>query len=430
MLVADDDTAVVQALTQALSHRGHQVTGVSTGAEALSALRTRPFDVALLDISMPSPDGLELLRAISDDAARPEVVIMTGEASIDTAVQAMRLGAIAYLSKPYRMGELDAVVQRAMERRRLTSENQRLRARLARVDGASPLASRSAAMRAVLAVAEQAAGGSAPMLVIGPAGVGKTALAEHLHQRSPRATAPFVVVTAGEMRGPHAAELLFGRVARGSASAAPAALSSAGTVYLTEVGALSAAVQRRLARALHTGSYRPEGGTELSPVRARVIVGSREPLEQLRPAVASDLIAELGSVRIELPPLLARREDIGPLAEAYVRSATDDERRLASEAVERLRAYDWPGNIAELRAVLDGALVVSPDRELAASDLPLGTPSALPLEEVERRHIAAVLRATDWHQGRAAEALGISPKTLYRKIREFGFQRPGSEAGV
>jgi DNA-binding NtrC family response regulator len=379
---------------------------------------------------MPAPDGLEVLRAVADDPGRPEVVIMTGDASVDSAVQAMRLGAIAYLTKPYRMPELDAVVGRALERRRLTSEVLRLRSRVVHRDGADPLRTTTAAMRAVLAAADAAAEGDAPVLIVGPGGAGKHALAERLHAGGPRRYAPFLVLSAGELSAPEAVERVFGRAARGAQGELPGALAAPGTVYLADVTALGATLQRRLARALAAGEFRPEGATVAQPLRARVVAGTRRAPESLGGGLAAELLRELSRVRVTLPPLKERRADIAMLAGAYVAAATDGERLLDDAALAALTAHDWPGNADELRAVLDTALAVAPGRVLAAGDLALGAPTALPLAEVERRHIGLVLQACDWHQGRAAEALGISPKTLYRKIREYGFRRPESAEGA
>ncbi len=427
LLVADADHALASVLVQALEARGHRVTRSATGADALAALQRSPFDVALLDIRLPSPDGLELLRALATDHAAPEVVITTDESSVDAAVQAMRLGALAYLSKPYRMAELDALLARALERRRLLSAQVVVQHDRARFDAAHPLETRYAPLRAVLAVAEHVAGGDGTVVLTGPAGVGKRALALTMHLRSPRAHASFVTVDRGTLESPHAAVALFGQVARGASGAQLGALGSTGTVFVADICALELSMQRRLARALQTGSFRPEGGVDPAPLRARLIVAARDPLSAPSASVHPELVRELGDIRLELPGLASRPEDIGPLAEAYVAAVSGGTRRLSREAVALLRAHQWPGNVLELRGVLDVALAVARRRVLEPGDLVVGAPLTQPLAVVERRHIVAVLEATGWHQGRAADALGISPKTLYRKIREFGLHRPGRE---
>jgi len=427
ILVADADHALADVLVHALEARGHRVTRATSGAEALAALRRLPLDIALLDIRLPSPDGLELLRAIADDAARPEVVITTGESSIDAAVQAMRLGALAYLAKPYRMAELEALVARALERRRLLSVQADSQGDRLRLEAASPLETRYAPLKAVLAVADQVAEGEGPVVLSGPAGVGKRALALAMHRRSPRAHASFVTLDRGALLSPQAAVGLFGQVARGSTAAVTGALGTAGTVFLADLSALEPSLQRRLARALETGAFRPEGGIDPVPVRARVMVAVRAPLDTETAAVHPDLVRQLGDIRLELPALAHRPDDIVPMAESYVAAVSGGTRTLGPDAAARLRAHQWPGNVLELRGVLDVALAVSRHRILVADDLVLGTPLTQPLASVERRHIVAVLEATGWHQGRAADALGISPKTLYRKIREFGLRRPARE---
>ncbi len=427
VLVADADLGVAEALVEALEARGHRVTRASSGAEALAALRRVPLDLALLDIQLPSPDGLALLHAVAHDAAPPEVVITTGATSVDAAVQAMRLGALAYVSKPYRMAEVEALVSRALERRRLVSAHAVLQTARARFDAAHPLETRHAPLRAVLAAAEQIAMGDGPVVLTGPAGVGKRALALTMHLRSPQAHAAFVTVDRGMLASAHAAVALFGQAAHGALPAVAGALRSTGTVFLADVSVLEVSLQRRLARALDTGTFQPEGGGDPLPLRARVMVAGREPLDAAAATVHPELAQQLGDVRLELPALAERPDDIVPLAESYVTAVSGGTRALSRAAAERLRSHHWPGNVLELRSVLDVALSVARRRLLEAGDLAVGSPLSQPLAVVEQRHIVSVLEASGWHQGRAADALGISPKTLYRKIREYGLRRPTRE---
>ena len=430
ILIAEDEESLARVIAQHLTRSGHACTVVTGGRDALAALHRQSFDLALLDIAMPSPDGLEVLRTVQHEVDRPEVVIMTGNGTIDTAVQAMKLGAFAYLSKPYRMAELDVVVARALERRALEHENAHLRDRVARNELATPLATTYAPLRAVLEMAERAAATDDPVLIVGPAGVGKYALARSVHRRSPRGRGPFVAITVAELRTPDAARRLFGRAARDGEVVTPAALSTTGTLYLGDLTALSGPLQARLARALATGAFRAEAGAMPWPVRARVVAAIRGTFEDATARLHPELATRLGAVRVVLPPLVERRDDIEGLAMAFVHEASAGAVTVAPSALAALRAHDWPGNASEVRAVLARALAAIPAGELTARDLPIGAPSRMPLDEVERRHIAMVLEAEGWHQGRAADILGISPKTLYRKIREYGMQRPSAGGGA
>jgi two-component system NtrC family response regulator len=285
-------------------------------------------------------------------------------------------------------------------------------------------------LHAVFSVAIAAAAGDAPMLIVGPAGSGKCALARALHARSPRAGRPFVQVDAATLAGEDVERVLFGAERTDTRPATRAALATRGTLYLYDVLALPARVQVRLARVLRDGRFRPAGATEDRSVRARVIAAAREPLESAGARVNAELADALGAMRIVLPPLSERRVDIPLLADAFVASAGDAAAvRFDADAVIAMQEYSWPGNVAELRAVVERARLLARDGIVRVTDLALtGADDELELAEVERRHIAAVLDAKGWHQGKAAESLGISPKTLYRKSREFGLQRPSVSA--
>jgi DNA-binding NtrC family response regulator len=319
-------------------------------------------------------------------------------------------------------------VARALERRQLSHENAQLRARLERSELVRPLDTNYAPLRAVLEVAHRAAAGSASILLTGPAGVGKYALAQELHRASARGRGPFVALSAAQLRGADAARLLFGRAARDGAVVESAALSTTGTLYLGDLGALSAVLQTRLLRALSVGEFRAEAGATLWPVRARIIAATRESPDDPASKVQPELVARLGGVRLTIPALAERPDDIERLATTFVHASSGGSVTLAPDAVAMLRAHRWPGNAAELRTVLTGVLAQCRSDTITAGDLTVEASSTTPLVEVERRHIAAVLGAADWHQGRAAEILGISPKTLYRKIREYGLHRPRSGA--
>lgn len=428
ILLAEDDRALAGILSEHLTALGHRVTSVADGRAALDALGVEPYDVALLDIVMPAPDGLEVLRALADDPDPPTVIIATGQGTIDSAVHAMRLGAFAYLAKPYRMAELDLVISRALEHRILAHQNATLRIQIARAEGEPEFLTQYAPLRAVFTLALATAERDGPVLIVGALGTGKCALARAMHARSARAARPFVQLDASALAGPDAERLLFGAPRVSGIPATRAALATRGTLYLHDVRALPARVQVRLAHAMRDGRFRGSGSDDGRAVRARIVAAATRDLTG--GDVNEELAGVLAGTIVTLPPLRERGVDIPLLAASFLATAGDaTETRIDAGAMTALHEYEWPGNVAELRAVVERARLLARDGVIHVADLSLaGAGADLELSEVERRHIAAVLYAKAWHQGKAAESLGISPKTLYRKIREFGLRRPTNEA--
>jgi len=447
VLIAEDEANLGELLQSYLAGRGHRVTVTLDGRAALDALHSQPFDVALLDIVMPKLDGLEVLRQVRENPSPPECIIITGNGTIDTAIAAMKLGAYDYVSKPYRLAEIDVLVRRAWEKRRLTTDNHRLNTRLSRVDAARDFTSVYAPMQAVLALARHAAPGDSTVLITGEPGTGKSELARYLHAHSSRASGPLVDAVCASMTTGHAAVDLFGMERPGDdepSAASTAAIglvesAAGGTLVLDDVHLLDPLAQAALAETLTEGSFRRVGSRHRIETETRFIATAGAELAAAVRAGSfrADLFDALGQVSIALPPLRERSVDIPILAQAFVREFGGVRGpSLAAEAIDALQNYSWPGNLRELRNVLERAVLLAGGGIIHAHDLPLpaavrssssSDDAPLALEEVERRHIAAVLQRTHWHQGKAATLLGISAKTLYRKIREYGFERP---AGV
>ncbi len=447
VLIAEDEPSLGDLLGDFLAGRGHRVTVTRDGRSALDALRAQPFDVALLDIVMPELDGLEVLRQVRDDPTPTECIIITGNSTIDTAIAAMRLGAYDYVGKPYRMVEIDALVRRAWEKRRLATDNRRLASHLSRVEGAREITSVYAPMQAVLALARRVAPTDARVLVSGEPGSGRSEFARYLHRHSARAGAPLVAAPCSAMPDGRAEAELFGVGGVHDGDGAPGVPASAGlfelagggTLVLDDVVALEPAAQSALADALAHRAFRRIGSRARIDLDARIVsTAMPEPAAAVRGgAFRPDLLQQLAQVTVVLPPLRERVVDVPSLAHAFIREFGGlNAPTLAGEAMEALQRYSWPGNLRELRNVLERAVLLSGGGIIHAHDLPL--PSAaragrldevpLSLEEVERRHIVAVLQRSGWHQGRAAKLLGISAKTLYRKIREYGLERPAATA--
>ena len=462
VLIAEDEAHLGTILEQFLASRGFAVTTARDGLRALDLLRLEQFDVALLDIVMPGLDGLDVLRQVREDPTPPEVIIITGNGTIETAIAALKLGAYDFLSKPYRMAEIEALVRRAWEKRQLARDNARLHALAARREGATAVAvsggtepvatapafiTQYAPLQAVLALVERVAASASPVLITGESGTGKDLIARLLHHWSGRQAGPFVDLNCAALAAQGLESELFG-VERGAFPGAERRavglleLATGGTLYLDNVGDLDLRLQGKLLRALETGSFYRVGGNQKVDVDVRIVAATTRDLGRM---VASgdfrdDFLHRINTIRVQLPSLRERVPDVPLLAEHFLRQfGGASPPRLTPEAVAVLERYRWPGNVRELRNVIERASLLATQGVIEARDLPLGaeigaaarlTPAqSLTLAELERRHIEAVLHRTGWHQGRAAELLGISPKTLYRKIREYGFQRPDRMSG-
>jgi DNA-binding NtrC family response regulator len=441
VLVAEDEAHLGNVLENFLSSRGYNVTTRRDGRAALAALRAEAFDVALLDIVMPEMDGLEVLRSIRDDTTPPEVIIITGNGTIETAITAMKLGAYDYLSKPYRMAEIDVLVKRAWEKRRLSQENVLLQTRLSR-NAVPELLTQYAPMQAVLALVARVAPSSSSVIISGESGTGKELVANAIHRLSGRASASMVDINCAAIAENLMESELFGHE-KGAFTGALTRktglfeMAAGGTLFMDEIGELDLKLQGKLLRALELGSFFRVGGTQKVEVDVRIVTATNRDINErvASGAFRSDLFYRINTISVTLPPLRERIVDIPLLANHFLRHFGGPQPPvLSDEAAEALEKYAWPGNVRELRNVIERAVLLSNGGVIHARDLPLtgsiatsaGPDGAeLTLEEMERRHIEGVLSRSDWHQGRASEILGISPKTLYRKMREYGFRRPG-----
>jgi DNA-binding NtrC family response regulator len=445
VLVAEDEENLAQILSTFLRGRGHYVVCVGDGKAALQAVRDEAFDVALVDIVMPEMDGLDTLKHLRTESDPPEVIIITGNGTVETAITAMKLGAYDYMAKPYRMAEIDVLVRRAWEKHQLARENKYLQARLSRVDATPEVITQFAPMHAVLTLIERVATTDSPVLITGESGTGKTLLARAIHRLSGR-VGPMVEADSTVLAESVLDVELFGHE-RGAFSGAIARkaglieLAANGTLFIDEVGVLSGKLQSKLARALEHGSFFRVGGTQKVDISVRLVTSSARDLEEaVRDGrFRDDLLYRLNVVTVALPPLRDRVVDIPRLAEHFMSQFGGPAApKLSSDAIALMQEYAWPGNIRELRNVIERAMLLArgTDHEIRAQDLPLSTApsstraavgSQTTLEELERQHIDAVLEQTNWHQGNAAKILGISSKTLYRKIREYGFARPNRQ---
>jgi DNA-binding NtrC family response regulator len=449
ILIAEDEEMLGTVLEQFLTGKGHHVTVTRDGRAALDAMRRDEYDVALLDIVMPELDGLEVLRQLSDEPSPPQVIIITGNGTIETAITAIRLGAYDYISKPYRMAEIDVLVRRAWEKKHLAAENALLQTRLDRATGVPEIVTRYAPVEAVLALIERVAKSDSPVLITGETGTGKELTARALHRLSERGHGPMIDVDCSATSELAMESELFGH----EKGAFPGVLkrktgllelASGGTLFLDEVGELDLRIQGKLLRALETGTYSRIGGTHKLDVDVRVVAATKRDLRNdvMDRAFRSDLFFRINTISVTLPPLRDRVVDIPLLAHHFLRQfGGASPPTLTDDAVAALEGYAWPGNVRELRNVIERAVLLANGGQIGPHDLPLapgpmptnGAAAPMPtdldgrqlsLSDLERRHIESVLKRSNWHQGRAAAQLGISSKTLYRKIREYGFVRP------
>jgi DNA-binding NtrC family response regulator len=447
VLVVDDEEIVRESLGAWLQKDGHEVVSAPDGRSAVELLKKEKWNVLLVDLKMPGMDGLQVLAEamkLQPDAA---AVIMTAYATVDTAVQAMKLGAFDYLVKPFDPEELSLMMQKIITQQRLVRENVVLRKALKNEHRFRDLVSKSAAMQKVFELAQVAAKSNSTILVLGESGSGKEVLARAIHAESPRAGGPFVAVSCAALPETLLESELFGHE-KGAFTGAVARrkgkfeMAHCGTLFLDEVGDVSPKLQLDLLRVLEERRFHRVGGTELVEVDVRVIAATNK---DLRKGVADgtfreDLFYRLNVVPIVLPPLRERKEDI-PLLVSHLLERLSAEMQkeitgVSSEAMATLVTHDWPGNVRELRNVLERGAVVAAGKVIQVGDLGLGrqgaaetTAAAAPasLEEVEKRHIGDVLQHTGGNVTQAARLLGIDRVTLYNKIKKYQLRREDPE---
>ncbi len=444
ILVVDDEPSILSLLQEALSQWGYQVTCASTVEEALVALGTELFDAALTDIRMPDMSGLDLLRAIKKQDESIEVIVMTGYPTISSAVEALKEGAYDYLSKPLILDELRHLITRVMERRFLRGEVHSLRTRLGEALTVNELVGNSPPMQRVKEIIGKVAVTDSPVLIEGESGTGKELVAAAIHRLSSRAKQPFLPVNCSAIPADLLESEFFGHVRGAFTGAVSDALglfrgANEGTIFLDEIAELPPALQVKLLRVLQEMQVRPVGSTRAYPVDVRVIAATNRNLEQAMTegAFRQDLFYRLNVVRVHLAPLRERREDILPLVNHFLRRFNRrfrrDLRGIAPEALAALTEYAFPGNVRELENLVERAYAMGARNQITLADLPsLGrsaptdvaaatSPTAIPkLSDVEKGLILKALAALNDDKEAAARALGISRRTIYRRLKEYG----------
>ncbi len=457
LLVVDDESNLRLVVQKELSRQGHDVETASDGEAAWEILEHEDFDVILCDINMPRLDGMGLLRRLNEKSPNPpEVIMLTGHATVETAIEAMKLGAYDYLTKPYRITELSALVTQAAEKQKLKIDNQRLRAQIQRSTGSMPeIVAESPQMKEVLRLVQRVAMSDTSVLITGESGTGKELIAQALHRLSKRNQRSFIDLNCAALQDTLLESELFGHEAGAFSGARNRKLglfeiADGGTLFLDEVMEMPAPLQSKLLRALETRSFFRVGGIKKVEVDVRLVAATNRDKNQ---SVAdgtfrSDLLYRINSFEIHLPPLRQRREDIEPLAQHILQKVGGaNPPELSPSAIDALSSYSWTGNVRQLRNCLERAVLLCDNGEIKTKDLPPevihrigdsnnsvsvsynvpkqnGTHSfqnSAPsnLKDVERQQIITALEQTGWHRGKTAELLGISPSTLYRRLREY-----------
>jgi DNA-binding NtrC family response regulator len=438
LLIVDDDPIVRDSLGQWFDSEGYQVETIASGREVLSQAARDRWDLALLDIKMPGMDGMELQSRLREIDPELPLIIMTGYASVDTAVQALKNGAYDYITKPFDPDELVHLVRRALEHRAVKREVVRLRENLQEVFPRSDLIGQGPAMKRVTELIETVAPTDATVLVTGESGTGKEIVARAVHALSPRRYMPMVVIHCGALTETLLESELFGHE-RGAFTGAQCRkkgkfeVADGGTVFLDEIADISLRVQTDLLRVLQEKEIVRVGGTQPVPVDFRCIAATNKRLEDLvkEGTFRPDLYYRLNVFTIDLPPLRERREDIPLLVAHFIDKISSSMNRpaprVSAAAMDLLLDYGWPGNVRELENAVERALLISREPELPPSAFPFqmrggpaaDTESGRTLEEVERRHIQKVLEETAWNLSRAARVLDIDRTTLYNKLKRY-----------
>ena len=433
ILIADDEKNLRLVLKNELAAAGVEIAETDTGTKALEQLECEDFDVLLLDLNMPGLGGLDVLKKMKSSECPTEVIILTAHATVSTAVEAMKLGAYDYLTKPFKLEELSAIIEKACEKKSLRSENLLLKTQIKREVESRQFIVRSAVMLGLLETIKKLAAADFPVLITGESGTGKELIARLIHRDSNRSNGPFIAINCGAIPDTMIESELFG-YEKGAFTGAHARklglleLANSGTLLLDEIGDMPLPLQVKLLRVIETGSFYRLGGTREMKINVRVVSATNKNLQTEigKGTFRQDLFYRISTLTVSIPPLRDRREDIEPLIEHFLKGAPSfKQKRISPKALSMLTAYAWPGNVRELQNVIQRAKLLSLSDVIESEDLPSDLQagretSGRRLDDLERTHILKVLKESGGQRGKAAEILGIDPKTLYRKLQAYG----------
>jgi len=458
ILIVEDEKNTREGLERTLNRKYH-IIQADNGERALRLLAEQPVDILLTDLRMPGMDGLTLVRRAIAHESQPVCIVLTAYGSIESAVEAMKVGAYDFLTKPLNLDQLEIVIERALHSRRLERENRSLRTQLDKKFGLEAIIGRTPVMDELFKLIRQVAPSRATALIQGESGTGKELVAHAIHNLSPRARGPFIAVHCAALPQNLLESELFGHEKGAFTGAVERRrgrfeMAEGGTLFLDEISEIAPAIQVKLLRVLEEWKFERVGGQETLEADIRLVTATNNNLKQLAQEgkFRNDLFYRLNVVTITLPPLRERRDDIPLLARHFLQDfALENNRKIkdiSPDALAALMSYDWPGNVRELRNVIEQMVVLGHETTLTLRDLPASVrqnersipqtggvisaplPPAGSIRETNRRMIMAALEAAGGNRTLAAKKLDISRRTLHRKLREFGVEEKQTHAGM
>ncbi|PYQ80863.1 MAG: hypothetical protein DMG02_10180 [Acidobacteria bacterium] len=452
ILIADDHDALRRGLVRGLTAAGHEVEEASNGNMAIERLHDSYFDVVLSDLKMGGSDGMDVLRTTRALHPTTSVILMTAFGSVNTAVEAMKIGAFDYVQKPFEIEEMEVKIEKALEVKRLKNELDYLRGTQQDIYDFDRIVGSSPALQRVLDIVKKVAKSNTTVLIRGETGTGKELIAGSIHHNSLRAARNFVKVNCAALQENLLESELFGHEKGAFTGADKQRIgrfeqADGGTLFLDEIGDMSPSTQAKILRVLQEHEFERLGGTRTLRVDVRLIAATNRDLPAMVQTghFREDLYYRLNVVSIEMPPLRERKDDIVPLANTFIRKFAGELKKkiegLESDAQKLLMRYNWPGNIRELENTIERAILLAEGRSIASGDLRLGEvptagggrdhaavvkipPTGIPLEDIERHALVEALKMSNWVQKDAAELLAISPRVMNYKIKTLGIEFP------
>jgi two-component system, NtrC family, response regulator AtoC len=452
ILIADDHDALRRGLKRGLTEAGHEVEEASNGNAAIERLHDSYFDVVLSDLKMGGSDGMDVLRTTRAMHPSTAVILMTAFGTVNTAVEAMKIGAFDYVQKPFEIEEMEVKIEKALEMKRLKNELEYLRGTQQDIYDFDRIVGSSAALQKVLDIVKKVAKSNTTVLIRGETGTGKELIAGAIHHNSLRTSRNFVKVNCAALQENLLESELFGHEKGAFTGADKQRIgrfeqADGGTLFLDEIGDMSPSTQAKILRVLQEHEFERLGGTRTLRVDVRLIAATNRDLPSMVQAglFREDLYYRLNVVSIEMPPLRERKDDIVPLANSFIQRFSAELKKridgLEPDAQKLLMRYNWPGNIRELENAIERAMLLAEGRAIVGDDLRLGEtvttgagrdhgaivkipPTGVPLEDVERHALVEALKMSNWVQKDAAELLSISPRVMNYKIKTLGIEFP------
>jgi len=442
ILVIDDDKAILDACSQVLAKEKYNIKLAENGEDGLVLFRREIFDLVILDLKLPGIDGMEVLKRIKEESYETPVITITGYASIESAVEAMKLGAFDYLVKPFGAEELRVITRKALANRKLVLENIYLRKELEAKKEFDLVVGNSQAMQKVLELVRRVSSTDSTVLITGESGTGKELIAKEIHHLSPRRDHPFVVVDCGALVETLFESELFGHV-KGSFTGALTTkhgkfeIADGGTIFLDEISNISLNIQAKLLRVIQEREVTRIGSSKVIKVDVRIIAATNKDLAECvkEGTFREDLFYRLNVVPINIPPLRERKEDIPLLVNHFLRKYSKKAKKeithISKEAMEALMEYDWPGNVRELENTIERAVVLTKNNKIELEDIiypgiaaetslfNLSSGKYKSLREIEKEYINRILKTFHGNKTKAAKILGIDRKTLRAKIKKY-----------